>query len=330
MSGGPADRLLIIGGSGFIGRHLAQLCIARGIETVATSRNWGDIECGQPRGGRGVIRVRLDIRDEEAVREVLRQWRPRFVVLLAAQSSVAQAEREADLAFAVNLVGALHVFAAVRAVACVEKVVWTGSAEAYGASAAGAPLLTEAAPLQPFTVYGVSKAAADWLAAAMARSRDVPIVRARLFPCTGPGQSTRFVCADFAQQIALAKHQGRPIVIRAGNLEVIRDFTDVRDTARALLELAFHGQVAEAYNVCSATGRSIREVAETLLEIAGNTGAIVSELSRCRRVDIPRLVGCHDKITAATGWLPQYSWRQTLVDLLSDCWRRFGVSSTGT
>ncbi|GIW44143.1 MAG: GDP-mannose 4,6-dehydratase [Candidatus Binatia bacterium] len=324
-----ARLVLVIGGSGFVGRHVLRACVMGGLPAVGTfHRTSPQHAVGDEKAE--IAWERVDIGDPASVRVVLDRWRPIWLIVLAAQSSVAAASGDVGKTLAVNVLGPWNVFSAARSVKSLEKIVWVGSGEAYGHVAGAADRCEETMALQPITVYGLSKAAADGLAAILSRRGELPIVRARLFPCTGPGQSSRFVCGDFAQQIALAERRGEAVTIRGGNLDVVRDFTDVRDVADALLALLQHGQVGEAYNVCSGIGRSVREVAESLLRVAGCSGNIVSEASKRRPVDIARLVGSPEKIAAATGWLPRRPWEQTLKDLLAD-WRvRVRANSTDT
>jgi len=315
-SGRPAT-LAVLGGTGFVGRHLVTASLAAGIATVATRYREASV---LPETGLLALET-VDVRDRRAVRAFLRRWEPRWVVVLAAQSSVAAAEADKQLAFDVNVRGAWNVFVAARSQRRLEKIVWVGSGEAYGVMPEEVAALDENQPLEPVTAYGASKAAADWLAMQQARVHGTPIVRARLFPCTGPGQSARFVCSDFARQIAMAERRGRPVEIVGGNLHVVRDYTDVRDVAVALLALLQSGRVGEAYNVCSGVGRTILEVAHSLLGVAGLKGTVRSDARKQRTVDIPRLIGSPKKITAATGWQPRRTFEQTLRDLLED-WRR--------
>jgi GDP-4-dehydro-6-deoxy-D-mannose reductase len=156
------------------------------------------------------------------------------------------------------------------------------------------------------------------------------VVRARSFNHLGPGQSDRFVCSALASRIAAAELAGGDS-IRVGNLDARRDFTDVRDVVRAYRCLALDGRPGAAYNVCTGTTVSIREVAERLVEIAGRgpTGSGPTGPNQIRLLDDPSLhrpvdvaVSCGDPtaIRSDTGWQPELSLDRTLVDLL-EYWR---------
>ena len=120
--------------------------------------------------------------------------------------------------------------------------------------------VTERNLFRPLSPYAVSKAAADLAAYQWSRTRGLDVVRVRPFNHTGPGQASHFVCADFASQLAAVKHGRRPPRIEVGNLDVVRDFSDVRDVVRATCAAFERGQSGEAYNVCSGSGRTPREI----------------------------------------------------------------------
>lgn len=318
MGGSARDCVVLLGGRGFVGRHLADACRAAGLIPVVAGRSLPPTDALRQTS---FAYESVDILDLQAVEALLSRWAPRWVVHLAAHSSVRDSAQVERHALEVNVLGTWNVCWAVRGVSTVEKLLWLGSAEAYGAMPAVCAALDEDACLRPLTLYGVTKAAGDWLVAQQARVHGTPIVRARLFPCTGPGQSERFVCADFAQQVAKAERYDTRIAIRAGNVHVVRDFTDVRDVAAALLALLRHGIPGEAYNICSGVGRSIEEIALALLQLSGRDGSVVVDPHKQRPVDIPRLVGSYRKLAAATGWSPQRAWVDTLRDVLGD-WRQ--------
>ena len=112
----------------------------------------------------------------------------------------------------------------------------------------------------------------------------------------------------------------RPAVISVGNLDVVRDFSDVRDVVRAYAALLETGQAGEVYNVCSGRGVSLREIAERLVELSGARAELRVDPDRLRPADIPALVGDPARLQRATGWQPRIGLEQTLRDLL-DYWR---------
>src|SRR4029077_18078647 len=141
------------------------------------------------------------------------------------------------------------------------------------------------------------------------------VIRVRAFSHTGPGQSDRFLVAALAQRIAAAEREQRD-EIRAGSLDPVRDLSDVRDVVRAYRSLAEHGTAGAVYNVCSGSGVSVREIADHLLAAARRPLRVTVDADLVRPVEVPRLVGDASRLSAVTGWKPEYQLDQTLADVL--------------
>jgi GDP-4-dehydro-6-deoxy-D-mannose reductase len=141
---------------------------------------------------------------------------------------------------------------------------------------------------------------------------------ARPFNHIGPGQSERFAVSDFAKQIVEIKLGKRDAEIFVGDIDVTRDFTDVRDVVRAYIML-LEGRSGEIYNVCSGKEVSIRRVLEQLISLAGVHADIKQDGARFRPAEQRRVYGSCDKLAADTGWAPEINLEQSLVDILS-CW----------
>ncbi|HEU5395306.1 MAG TPA: GDP-mannose 4,6-dehydratase, partial [Candidatus Methylomirabilis sp.] len=180
--------------------------------------------------------------------------------------------------------------------------------------------LTEDRPLQPLTPYGISKAAAEQVGLFYRRARGLPVVVARAFNHTGPGQEPAFVCSDFARQIARIEAGQAEAVLRVGDLAARRDFSDVRDVVRAYGLLLEKGTPGEVYNVCSGKAWSIGEILGILRGLAGRPIAVEADPARGRSEDVPALVGSFAKLEAATGWRPAIPLERTLKEML-DSWR---------
>jgi len=313
-------RILITGISGFAGRHLVAALQAGGHEVFGVSRReLPPSVLPLPESHLSVC----DIQESAAVATVVRQRQPDGIFHLAAITNVPASFDDPERTYRTNFFGSLNVFAAVHTAAPRCRIVWVGSSDTYGPVAADELPIDENQVFRPLNPYAVSKAAADLAAFQWARAHGLDVVRLRPFNHTGPGQASEFVCAAFARQI-VAVERGVQTHISAGNLDVTRDFSDVRDIVRAYVLALEHGVAGEAYNVCSGQGRSIRSVLDTLMQLAGSRAPITSAPQRQRRLDIPAVVGDAAKLRAATGWQPTYAWEQTLRDLLAD-WRRRGV-----
>jgi len=287
----------------------------------------------QPRQtSRRVVWRFLDVRDAEAVRDLIREVRAPYVLHLAAQSSTAKSFVDADATAAVTFTGSLHTLRAAMASGGCRCFVWAGSAEQYGKVSPQQVPIREEVGFAPCNPYALAKAAVDrWIEVCCPPER-LPVVRLRLFPCTGPGQEPTFLCADFARQVAAAERTGAEAVeIRAGNLDVVRDYTDVRDVAAALLAAMTQGEPGQAYNVCSGEGRTPRQVAADLFVASGRSGRLLVDPSKFRPADAPILVGSNEKLREATGWQPRVPWPRTVADLLADWRQRLAtLSSVGT
>jgi GDP-D-mannose dehydratase len=176
-------------------------------------------------------------------------------------------------------------------------------------------------PLAPTEPYGISKAAADAYCRYAHRALGIDIIAARPFNHSGPGQSDSFVISSFARQIAEIEKGERDNVLRTGNLTARRDFSHVDDVIDAYVKLAENGKPGEAYNICAANSYSAGDVLEGL-RARSNAGVDVQpDPERMRPVDIPEVVGSHDKLTQDTGWQPQRDF-DTLLDDVLEYWRK--------
>jgi len=299
-------RALITGAEGFVGKTLAAHLQRAKWQVVraALSGLPGAIACDVTRPEQ----VRAAVKQAGAVTHVFH---------LAAVSFLPDATQDPVGAFRVNCEGVVHLIAAVREFAPEARLIYVGSADAYGPPQA-LPV-TEEHPLRPNNPYGISKAAADHYCAYCARAFDLDIVRVRPFNHSGPGQDPRFVLPAFARQIAEIEAELAPPRVRVGNLDAKRDFLHVNDVARAYELIALRGETGAVYNVCSGRPVAISEVGDQLLAMASRPMRLVSDPDLFRPVDLPVLVGDSAKLTARTGWRPEIPIPTTLKDLMEDC-----------
>ena len=259
----------------------------------------------------------LDITNAEAVESWLAEGKPDGLIHLAAQASGADSLERPVATYHVNAMGTLHVLDALRRTESRARVLVTGSADIYGAGAAGGRI-REDAPLRPGNPYAGSKAAQDVIAEIYAATFRLPVIRTRTFSHTGPGQRPRFALAGFADQLARIDAGFAPPEIRVGNLDVTREYGDVRDVVRAYALLMGRGEAGEAYNVATGHGHKLRDLLDRLIEISGVKATVVVDPSRVRSRDADHLVGDPAKLADATGWKPLRSIEQTLSDLYRD------------
>jgi GDP-4-dehydro-6-deoxy-D-mannose reductase len=306
-------RALITGASGLAGGHLARACTEAGDTVLGVSRR-GTIPPGCGEG------VALDLLDTDAVAALLDDWRPDVVYHLAALSSVGRSWEDPATTMEDNVRTAVNLLEALRRYAPGAHIVWASSCEVYGTS--GSLPITEDAQISPANPYAVSKAAGDLLAGVYIDAHGLHILRARPFNHAGPGQRPIFILSSLARQGAEARRSGAErIEIVTGNPDTRRDFTDVRDVARAYRLLAADAQPG-VYNV--STGRSI-SAAEQVALLAELIAPIevehVVDPARVRAHEVMDLRGSPERIAEAVGWRAEIPLRQTMQDTL-DWWER--------
>ena len=313
-------RILITGVTGFVGSHLVDYLLDSGRTEIWGTVRWRSKTDNIDHIGDRLRLFECDLRDLSSVRNLIEESRPDYIFHLAAQSFVPTSWHAPNETLSTNISGTLNIFEAVRASQCAPSIHVAGSSEEYGLVLPDETPVQEANPLRPLSPYAVSKVAADLLGYQYFQSYGQHIVRTRAFNHTGPRRGEVFVTSNFAKQVAEAEAGVRPPVIKVGNLDAVRDFSDVRDIVRAYWMALEGGEPGEVYNIASGVGVTVRQVLDILLEFSGIEVRVETDQARLRPSDVPRLVGDSSKFRAKTGWQPQISLRQTLRDLL-DFWR---------
>ncbi len=255
-----------------------------------------------------------DVRDYEHVVRMIHRERPDRVIHLAAVTTLAESFENPRRALDVNFGGTFNVLSALQESGFKGEMLFVSSSEVYGPVDENELPVGEDRMLQPKSPYAVGKMAAEALCCQW--QGDFKIVVARPFNHIGPGQSQRFSIPNFARQISDIKLGLAEPVISVGDIDISRDFTDVRDVARAYLLLLEKGRSGEIYNVCSGRDRTIRSLIVQMCEIAGIEVEFRTDPARVRRNEQRRVVGDHAKISSDTGWAPEISMDTTLSDLL--------------
>ena len=314
-------RALITGITGFAGSHLADyLLTQKNIEVLGITRWRSRTENIDHLKGK-ITLAECDLRDPFSVREVLRKTRPERVYHLAAQSYVPMSWVAPSETLTTNLIGEVNLFEALRQEAMLDtRIQLACSSEEYGQVLPGEIPIKETNPLRPLSPYGVSKVAQDYLGYQYHKSYRMFIVRTRGFNHTGPRRGEVFVTSNFARQIAEIEKKKKEPVIYTGNLEAVRDFTDVRDTMRGYYLSLEKGEPGEVYNICSGKGHKVREVLDILLSFSKIKITTQQDPKRMRPSDVELLVGDPSKFEKQTGWKPTIPFEQTLEDLLN-YWR---------
>lgn len=303
--------ILITGADGFIGSHLVETAVCDGHQVRAfvhynSFNSWGWLDRISP-DVRGQFEVVAgDIRDPHGVQAAVRGCGA--VLHLAALIAIPFSYRSPHSYVATNVTGSLNVLQASRECG-VERLVCTSTSEVYG-TAQFVPI-TESHPLNAQSPYAASKVGADQLALSFHRSLEVPVTVLRPFNTYGPRQSARAVIPTIITQIAAGARQ-----IRLGALHPTRDFTFVRDTARAFLQIAgCEAALGRVVNVGNGFEISIEETAALIGEAMEVEVEVVLDQERLRpaRSEVDRLVAGTELAQDLFGWEPTYRGRDGLL-----------------
>ena len=312
--------VLITGITGFVGSHLADyLLTLDGLEVYGTIRKRSRTENIKHLWDK-VCFVECDLRDMASVLAMLQKVKPDRIFHLAAQSFVPTSWNAPAETLVNNIIGQQNLFEAVRALDLDPLIQIACSSEEYGMVHEDEIPIKETNPLRPLSPYGVSKVAQDLMGYQYFQSYGLKVVRTRGFNHSGPRRGESFASSNFAKQIAEIEAGRRQPVVKVGNLEAVRDFTDVRDMVRAYWLALERGEPGEVYNICSGKGYRIGDVLDILLSMARVPISVERDPERLRPSDAPLLVGDSSKFRQQTGWEPTIPFEQTLRDTL-EYWR---------
>ncbi len=300
-------KVLITGIRGFVGGYLAPLLESAGCEVLGLTAPG---ETPWPKGG-----AEADLRDREGVGAAVASLSPDAVVHLAAQSHVGPSWQNPELSFEVNTLGTLHLLDACRALHKPPLFLHVSTGEVYGQVRPQDIPLDESSPLRPVSPYAVSKTSADLLAFQYFASYGLPVIRVRPFNHTGPRRPPNFALSEWARSLALINAGKQEPVLSVGNIDVRRDFLDVRDVARAYQLLLEKGTAGDLYVLGRGEGYWLKDLLRELIEISSAIVEVRQDPKRFRPADVPLLVANPSKLKAATGWAPEIPMSRTLKDL---------------
>jgi len=312
-------KALITGISGFAGSHLAEFLIDRGYEVFGTFYDKSTFL----NLNSFIDKIRLfkcDIRNYNNLKTIIEKVKPDEIYHLAAISFIPTSLKNPKLTFDTNLYGTLNIYQAVFDLKLKPRILFVGSADEYGLVNENDLPIKENYSLRPVNPYSISKACADFLSYFYFKDYNLNIIRVRPFNHIGPRQSPEFVCSSFAKQIAEIEKGLKEPIIKVGNLEAKRDFTDVRDMVRAYWLALNKGELGKAYNICSERTIQIGELLNNLLDLSTKKIEILKDPKRMRLSDNPVLQGNYLKFRKRSGWEPEITLHKTLKDLL-EYWR---------
>lgn len=313
------ERALVTGITGFVGSHLAEFLLDKGIEVYGIARWRSKLD--------NVVHIKdklklleADMRDGHSILEVVEESAPDYVFHLASQSFVPMSWRAPADTMETNAIGTIHLLEAVRQSKCDPVIQVVGSSEEYGMVYPNELPIRETNPLRSLSPYGVSKVATDKLGCQYHSSYGLKTVVTRAFNHTGPRRGDVFVTSNFAKQIAEIEKGLKEPIMYVGNLNAKRDFTDVRDIVKAYWLSVTKCEYGEVYNICSEESRTIQSILDLLLGMTDKKVAIRQDPARMRPSDVEVLHGDCSKFKEKTGWKPEIPFEKTVEDLLN-YWR---------
>jgi len=260
--------------------------------------------------------LQLNLMDKAALSNVLKDFMPDYVVHLASVSSVSKSWKEPVESFQNNTNIFLNLIESIRELNIKTRILSVGSSEEYGEYSESEMPLKEHYELHPNNPYSVARVAQELLSSLYAKSYGLDIVITRSFNHIGPRQKDIFVIPSFVKQLVDIADNSQAGVINVGNIEVVRDFLDVRDVVEIYYNLLFKGISGEVYNVCSGKGLKLKEIIAMIVSLLNIDVHINVDKTRVRPNETMVITGDNSKIKACTGWEQRFSLEQTLSDMI--------------
>ena len=305
-------KALITGVNGFVGYYLSKYLVEKGYTVYGTV-----IEDNVTMDN--VIIRKMNLLNKKEVEETIKSINPDHIYHLAGQSAVGLSWKNPTLTIDVNVNGTINILESVRESNINTKVLIIGSSDEYGIIKAEECPIREEHPLNPSSPYAISKMTQEEIAKLYVKSYNMNLIMVRAFNHIGPMQSKNFVVSDFASKVAEIEKGADPI-IKVGNLEAYRDFTDVRDIVRGYTMLIEKGKIGEIYNIGSGNSYKIHEILDILISLSSKNIKVEIDPDKLRPSDVP-IIQCDNlKIKSHVNWEPKYDIKNTLKDTL-DYWR---------
>ncbi|MBO7509049.1 MAG: GDP-mannose 4,6-dehydratase [Alphaproteobacteria bacterium] len=301
------SKYLVTGAMGFVGRYF--------IEYLSHVEPYANV-CGVdivPKCDMDIEYRSLNLMDADGVDALVKELRPDYIVHLAAMSSVAQSWKEPANCFVNNMSVFLNLADSVRNNGMSTRILSVGSSEEYGIY--NEPM-KESFVLHPKSPYSVARLSQEYMSKLYVDRFGLDVVMTRSFNHIGPRQSTRFVIPSFVEQlvnIASGKSENKMMV---GNIDVVRDFTDVRDVVDAYWRIIKNAENRSVYNVCSGHGVKLHDVIDIVAKDLNVKPNICVDPARLRATDVPSVIGDNTKLKQELGWQPKYDLYRTLQDMV--------------
>ncbi len=308
-------RAFVTGLGGFIGSHLADLLLEKNVEVYGTVHINGTQTIDHIKNT--IKTFNCDVSNKSDVEKLLLSIEPDYIFHLAAQSLVIPSWDDPEKTFKSNIYGTFNVLESARKLKNDPKIFVACSSAEYGLNLPEEIPIHENKEFRPSSPYAVSKVATDMLSFLYWQTYKMKIIRGRLFNITGP-RKKHDACSDFAKMVTEVEN-GQRKEIGVGNLEGIRDITDVRDCVQALWILMEKAKYGDAYNICSGNSYKMKNILDTLISLSKSDIKVVQNKEKFRLLDDPIFVGDNSKLKQL-GWEPKIPIEKTLSDIL-DYWR---------
>jgi GDP-4-dehydro-6-deoxy-D-mannose reductase len=267
-----------------------------------------------------------DLLNENATDSLIKEINPRYILHLAAFSSVAESWQQPRSAFQNNTNAFLNVIESVRLNNRECRIVSVGSSEEYGIVNSHDLPLGEDCLNKPANPYAIARVSQENLANIYTRGYDLDICCTRSFNHIGPGQHQKFVISSIAKQFALIMLNKTAPAIVLGNGAIVRDFIDIEDVIRAYDSIMAEGQKGETYNVCSGNGHPIAQIVRMYSEMLDLPVHIDQQNNLVRPIDNPVLFGNYEKLMKRTGWKPRVSLETSLSKIYEYWYNKLKIS----
>jgi GDP-4-dehydro-6-deoxy-D-mannose reductase len=311
--------ILVTGGSGSLGFHLLNL-LPRNASKIYAFHRSSEIP---HRHLEDVKYIQGDLLEANEILNVIKEIQPSEVYHIASQSNVGISHRNPQITLNVNIIGTLNLLEAIRKESPKTRVLLLSSSDVYGPGTHHLDTLrTEEDPFIPLTPFATSKAAMEILGKQYITAWDMHISFVRPFNFTGPLHSRKFVLPSITAQLINIQKYGAEPIIYTGNIDVSRDYIDMRDLARALVLVMKNSESGEIFNICSGQVRTVRELIDTLIGYCEVDVELCRDPSLERKTDQPLLAGSAEKLMKRTGWKPLIKIEDSLFDLYQEMQQR--------
>lgn len=314
-------RIAITGVSGFVAGHFIDYLYDNNIECEILGLDRGtpklDFEKYADR-----IRIYfsiVDLMDKDTLRNIIQDFKPDYVLHLAAFSSVAYSWKYPTESFMNNSNIFLNLIDVIREVDPSCRILSVGSSEEYGNVSRSELPLKESQRVNPVSPYAVARVSQELMSKVYVKAFGMKVIMTRSFNHIGPRQDDRFVIPSFIKRIIDIKKSGKTEgEIETGDTTIIRDFIDVRNVVRAYYMLLTEGTPGEIYNICSGNAYKLSDIIDCIANEVGVkiTTRINSEF--VRPDDNKEIVGSAYKIESELGWKPDIDIRDTLKDMIAE------------